>query len=165
MARPSTNVIYVHWADPTATDVPDNRPLYVGKSSHGLARTRQHAAGAPWFHRVRRIEIIHLPVGATTPAVLAEERRLIKELRPLCNRKHNPTHDAWFLARCRAEQAERLRRRPSISDRLLLSLVPAQIYTAVTSAARNLVPGLAGALVGAIGVVVFGTDIASAFGI
>lgn len=72
--------------------------LYVGWSHNVLKRFEKHRWERKWWKQVARIELDHRPSAA---AAQAHEAELIKALRPLHNRQHNPdwtTNDGrWQL--------------------------------------------------------------------
>ena len=108
--------IYVHWDDPN-----NARPLYVGMTERtGVDRDREHADEKIWWPDVTWTQRIHFPKGTRKPEVLAREKQLIHQLRPLFNREHNPSfdHGAWsrLKARLRTEEGETRRVRDRFQD-------------------------------------------------
>jgi predicted GIY-YIG superfamily endonuclease len=65
--------------------------IYVGVTSRGIRRQREHNTDKDWWQYVTRQEVRHFP---TRGEALAEERRLIKKHLPPFNRVHNPGHNA-----------------------------------------------------------------------
>ena len=72
--------------------------LYVGWSHNVLKRFEDHRE-RKWWKQIARIELDHQPTPAKAQA---HEEALIKELRPIHNRTHNPdwttdTRGRWVL--------------------------------------------------------------------
>lgn len=63
--------------------------IYVGITSRGVQRQRQHNADKEWWKYVTRQEVAHFQ---TRKAALLRERELIQKHRPPFNRQHNPTY-------------------------------------------------------------------------
>ncbi|MBF6410989.1 GIY-YIG nuclease family protein [Nocardia farcinica] len=64
--------------------------LYVGITSRGIERNREHNSEKEWWQYVARQEVRHLP---TRTAALRAERDLIIQLNPPFNKQHNPDHE------------------------------------------------------------------------
>lgn len=87
--------------------------IYVGITSRGVTRNREHNRDKAWWTYVARQEVDHLPDRA---AALSHERRLIEDHRPPYNVQHN--HD-WRRARSDYEHARaRALAAPPILERL-----------------------------------------------
>lgn len=65
--------------------------LYVGITSRGVARNREHDRGKEWWPYVARQEVEHLP---SRVAALDRERALIQRHAPPFNVQHNSHHEA-----------------------------------------------------------------------
>ena len=63
--------------------------IYVGVTSRGTQRQREHNGDKEWWQFVSRQEVRHFDTRAEA---LAEERRLIVKHLPPFNRSHNPSH-------------------------------------------------------------------------
>lgn len=63
--------------------------IYVGITSRGATRQREHNSDKDWWQYVARQEVRHFD---TRPQALVEERRLIEKHLPPFNRIHNPAH-------------------------------------------------------------------------
>lgn len=64
--------------------------LYVGVTSRGTARNREHWSSKHWWQFVAHQEVDHL---ATRAEALRRERHLITSYRPPFNKQHNPDHE------------------------------------------------------------------------
>lgn len=62
--------------------------IYVGITSRGIARNREHNRSRPWWPYVVRQEVEHLP---NRSAALTRERELIERYWPPFNTQHNPS--------------------------------------------------------------------------
>lgn len=63
--------------------------IYVGVTSRGTRRQREHNSDKEWWPFVSRQEVRHFD---SRPEALAEERALIVAHRPPFNTQHNPMH-------------------------------------------------------------------------
>jgi hypothetical protein len=85
--------------------------IYVGVTSRGIARNREHNRSRPWWSYVTRQEVDHLP---DRPAALARERELIERYWPPFNTQHNPhaatIRDEYERHGARPAAAESVRR-------------------------------------------------------
>jgi len=64
--------------------------IYVGITSRGINRNREHNADKLWWQFVTRQEVQHFP---DRRAALEAEKTLILQRRPPFNKQHNPGHD------------------------------------------------------------------------
>lgn len=64
--------------------------IYVGVTSRGVRRQREHNSDKEWWRWVARQEVKHFD---NRPDALVEEKRLIVKHLPPFNVAHNPTHE------------------------------------------------------------------------
>lgn len=108
-------VIDVPSVSPTPTSVyryydKSSLLLYVGITSRGIRRQREHNHDKEWWPFVTKQEVEHYSTRATASA---REKELIRQFRPPFNRTHNPGWDdlrALYLAS--ADQLPRVRQSP-----------------------------------------------------
>lgn len=86
--------------------------LYIGITSRGITRNREHNADKAWWRYVVRQEVRHLSSREEAQRV---ERELIIRLRPPFNRQHNPGHEE--LADAYGRFITRPRRRKKLLDK------------------------------------------------
>lgn len=63
--------------------------LYVGITKRGISRNFEHNSTQEWWPFVARQEVEHHP---TREGAAAAEKNLIKQMRPVFNKQHNPAH-------------------------------------------------------------------------
>lgn len=69
--------------------------LYVGITSRGISRNREHNADKSWWKYVARQEVAHFPDRASA---ISAEKALIVQRRPPFNKQHNLEHESLVQA-------------------------------------------------------------------
>lgn len=90
--------------------------LYVGITSRGIKRNREHNDTKEWWPYVHRQSVTHFP---TREDALAREKSLIVKFHPPFNTQHNPDHDemrALYLLQA-ALPGSGLRRKPTDAEK------------------------------------------------
>ncbi len=106
--------------------------LYVGITSTGMIRNRQHNADKEWWPLVKSQRVEHYP---SRPRASVRERLLIRKYRPPFNKQHNPDHIAVAAAYRVAKEVGALKsiRKLAVNDRGYFIATPVSAADGLTT--------------------------------